>query len=324
MSRESSLCNQILLISSLQDFFRIIYLDSAIVRSFHANVNGDEKAAVPGWEGNRRVVAFRSPVNAPAMLKSLIGSEFIDVQDTQTFQANENGSFRVESKPIPNVPGASNFSSTAVLLICNEPGQRSCTIHGTVSCSASGPWGLINTVETFMAREAHNVLKRFLEYCRSQIISLSSDGTLPSLLAAAPPSPLTSRLRPSEIESAEAQHDEANFYDAEEIEFASLASEKIGVLDRFTEASTARTAEERWEVVVHNLNVLKQSGEETNLLLRSIDSKLSVLLSSHQQGKVHRQGWSPSQLALGMAISSSLTIGIFFWMKSRSSGSSRL
>ena len=294
------------------------------MRSFHANVNGDDKAAVPGWEGNRRIVAFRSPVNAPAMLKSLIGSEFIDVQDTQTFQANENGSFRVESKPIPNVPGASNFSSTAVLLICNEPGQRSCTIHGTVSCSASGPWGLINTVETFMAREAHNVLKRFLEYCRSQIISLSSDGTLPSLLAAAPPSPLTSRLRSSEIEPAEAQHDEANFYDAEETEFASLASEKIGLLDRFTEASTAETAEERWEVVVQNLNFLKQSGEETNLLLRSIDSKLSVLLSSYQQGKVHRQGWSPSQLALGIAVSSSLTIGILFWMKSRSNGLSRL
>lgn len=309
----------------LQDFFRIIYLDSTIVRSFHANVNGDEKAAVPGWEGNRRVVAFRSPVNAPAVLKSLIGAEFIDVQDTQTFQANENGTFRVESRPIPQIPGASNFTSTAVLLICNEPGQSqtSCTIHGTVSCSASGPWGLINTVETFMAREAHNVLKRFLDYCRSQIVSLSSNGTLPSLLAAAPPSPLASRIPSLEGEPAEAPYEEGLFYDAEEVELASeKASGIIGPLDHiFDQVSDNAAQEISWERIEGHLKVLRQNGEETNLLLSSIDSKLTVLLSTQEHSKARR--WFPSYLALGVALTSTLTIGTIFWMRSHSRGISR-
>jgi len=262
---------------SLQAFFRLVYLDSSFLQRFYAQVNNDDDALVPPWDRTRkRDLTFKTPVNAPQLIANLINANCIDIRESQSFNILSTGNIQVESTPVPQIPGASNFSSTATLLIENTIDGCGCSISATVTVTATGPWGLINTIESFMATAAQESLGQFLGFCCQEINDLQRAGALQAALARIPrleeeAPPLLISLQPQEENKNEEEDDEslrentlAEFYDAEEA--ASAVLDLAGL-----------EPEEANEVLSLSLRYLFKSLDENTAILRSIDKRLERL-----------------------------------------------
>jgi hypothetical protein len=67
-----------------QDLFDLVYGDgsSVFLRHFHTTVNKDPHASVGEWVGDSRVISFNAPVDAPGVIKRLVGSDTIRVVET--------------------------------------------------------------------------------------------------------------------------------------------------------------------------------------------------------------------------------------------------
>jgi hypothetical protein len=266
--------------SSLQAFFKLVYVDGSFLRRFHAQVNNDDAAIVPPWDQTRkRDLTFRTPVNAPQLIANLIKADCINVVESQSFDILSTGNIQVESTPIPQIPGASNFSSTATILIENTLGSSRCSITATVLVTATGPWGLTSTIEGFMATAAQQSLRQFLGFCCQEINELIRAGALEAALARIPDhylleaqdlaigTPLPSLPPPLQEDAEEASLDTttaAEFYDAEEaastmLDLAGLQPEEVN------------------EVLSLSLKYLFKSIDENTAILRSIDGRLERL-----------------------------------------------
>jgi hypothetical protein len=206
------------------------WVDTELLRNFHADVNQDPEATVPSWQVGppwTRTVEFKSPFKAPKVLERFVGSaEGIRVVESQRFELTQAQHIQIESIPVPQISGGGAFSSIATLTMSDEaPG--SCLIHGVVRVSATGPYGLTSTIESFMASAAQTSLREFLDYCSEYIENLKASGGLEIAVAAArlaakrtgmPKLPTPPALPPSAAaEEEEEEQPVAVFYDATEL-----------------------------------------------------------------------------------------------------------
>jgi len=253
---------------TLQAFFRLVYLDSSFLRRFHAQVNNDDAAIVPPWDHLRkRDLTFRTPVNAPQLIRNWINADSLVIIESQSFNILSSGNIQIESIPVPQFSGASNFSSTATIFIENtvdDGGDDStwgCLITATALVTATGPWGLTSTIESFMASSAHDSLLEFLGFCCQEINDLQRAGALQSALARIPSldeePPLLLPSQPQEETLAE-------FHDAEEAEEA--ASTMVDLAGPFPEEVS--------EVLSLSFRYLFKSIDENTAILKSIDARL--------------------------------------------------
>lgn len=257
----------------LQSFFRLIYADCSLLRRFHADVNHDERAVVPPWNSSRRrTLTFRTPLNAPTLITNMVGSDCINVAEGQTFTVRSENCIELESIPVPQMAGASNFSSLAKITIQDDALGTGCTVIALVQVTALGPWGLTGTIESFMVTAAKDSLHQFFIFCSGYITELSSDGELQVTLQRVPQIAEIMELEPLEAEEGEPEISE--FFDAEEpsglpqIDFSGVDPAALG------------------EVFALYLQYLSHSADETTSLLRSIDSRLVRL------EEANRSGWS--------------------------------
>ncbi|KAI8107675.1 hypothetical protein M9435_002703 [Picochlorum sp. BPE23] len=147
-------------------YFWFVYGDPEFLKSYHKRVNGDDEALVPDWEdGMERQIVFTLPINAPVVIQRLIGAERLGVFETQKVSVHDNGrEIVLDSEPRPQMPGADRFSSDSVVRMCDD-GHGGCDVTITVSCEASGPYGLISTIEHYMAETAKKNIDELLENC---------------------------------------------------------------------------------------------------------------------------------------------------------------
>ena len=86
-------------------------------------------------------------------------------------------------------------------------------IAGVVHCVAYGPYGLIGTLEQFMAEAARKSLLEFLDFCKAYVAERLAAGDLPTapqLALPAPPQAAAAATAAAQAAAAE------EFYDAEE------------------------------------------------------------------------------------------------------------
>jgi hypothetical protein len=57
-----------------QDYYRVVYSSDECIRKFHHAVNKDPSATATAWEGGKRRVSFKMPLNVPGMIKNMIGA----------------------------------------------------------------------------------------------------------------------------------------------------------------------------------------------------------------------------------------------------------
>ncbi len=288
----------------MQAFFRLVYLDSSFLRRFHAQVNNDDDAIVPSWDPRTKTrdLTFRTPVNAPSIIANLIKTDSINVIESQSVEILPNRSIQVESTPVPQIPGASNFSSTATIHIekSNRPtgsgGGDGCSISATVLVTATGPWGLTSTIESFMATAAQQSLRQFLGFCCQEINDLQNAGALDAALSripsleeafiSVPPLPLqgVGVMVTEEIED-NGEGMVGEFYDAEEA--ASAMLDLAGL-----------QPEEVSEVLSLSLRYLYKSVDENTAILRSIDARLQRLEELQRKSSTWRDSFDKVSRAI--------------------------
>jgi hypothetical protein len=164
-----------------RQFLSVIYGSGEFLTRYHATVNGDASAQVPefGREDHSRELVFSIPIQAPAMIMRLIGSERLQVVERQVVAySTRAGRDEIElvSKPRPQMPGGDSFTSDAVVKIADCPGG--CRVDATVECSASGPYGLVSIIESFMGDTALKSLNELLDHCNDYVESLKNNGML--------------------------------------------------------------------------------------------------------------------------------------------------
>ncbi|KAI3433841.1 hypothetical protein D9Q98_003644 [Chlorella vulgaris] len=211
-----------------QDLFDMVYNgNGAFLRSFHRHVNGDPDASVGEWEDDQRTVTFCTPVDAPGLIKRMLPQDTIQVVERQQRGCETDGSLTLTSTPVPVVPGAAMFTTRAVLTF-NDSGNGECQIHAMVTCSASGPYGLIGTVESFMAEAGKKSLLQFLEAVKALVpgvqavppplVAASVATGLPAPAAATIAAvPASSSFGPARVAAAGHAELPEQFYDAPEL-----------------------------------------------------------------------------------------------------------
>ena len=81
-----------------------MFSDPGCIKQFHAEVNGDPAAEVTPWTADgQRSVTFRMPLNVPAMIKKLIGSDCIRVVEVCKLTWKGDGIFEAVSEPCLDV-----------------------------------------------------------------------------------------------------------------------------------------------------------------------------------------------------------------------------
>ena len=171
-----------------QDCFALIWGDPSFMRQYHESVNGDCDAQVPQWVDNwQRQISFTMPINAPSVVMRLIGADTITVLESQkvSFDLEDGGTIRLESVPKPQIPGADRFSSVSCVQIRDCAGEDGCLVEVEVSCSATGPYGLISTIEHFMSETAKKSVEQLLSHCQKYLEALKNNNELHETLDAA-------------------------------------------------------------------------------------------------------------------------------------------
>lgn len=306
------------LTSALQAFFQAVYEDPRMLQRFHADVNLDENAEVPAFQGNARTLTFHTPINAPAVVSRIIGTGVIQVTETQEFAVNEDGTIQIISTPVPQVAMASYFSSGAVLVLRDGP-EGGCEIDATVTCVATGPYGLIGTIESFMAEAAKKSLADFLGYAAEYVAMRQPNGHV------APPTAAMPILAPRLQEEAQTPlpsslEDTAEFFDVED-GVSMLGEPGPGSLD----------------VLATQLQQIAKTSEQTAAALRSIDARLArveALIASKSTRKdaliqnseassglmtVGGMTFNGGALAAGAALTGALAVALAFAWRPRHS-----
>ena len=232
---------------------------------------------IPPWDASRqRTLSFQTPINAPAMITNLVGSDCINVAEAQIFTVKSENCIKLESKPVPQIAGASNFQSLARITMQDIAGAQSgCTVTAVVQVTALGPWGLTGTIESFMVNAAKDSLRQFFNFCGGYISELISDGELEATLRCVPE--ISEILETQIVEEGES----SEFFDAEESSASSSSSSGLPPID-FEAVDPAALG----EVFALYLQYLSRSADETTALLHSIDARLARLEEQN------RSSWS--------------------------------
>ena len=241
------------LFAAVQEFYALIYADTTFLKRFHSEVNQDGGASVPAWEHDRRTLSFRTPVDAPLLIKRLVGANSVHVLEEQTQHRMPDGSIVIESCPSPQIPGGAAFSSVATLALRDDPHEGCCLVEVTVTCTATGPYGLTSAIESFMVQAASKGVRQFLQFCVAHIADLQASGSMGSALAAAG----AAAAAPA-AEGAEAPQEE--FYDIPPMPAVPL------------EPGTASL-----EVLALYLQYISRTGDQTVAALKSLDARLARL-----------------------------------------------
>ena len=87
------------------------------------------------WAADQRTLSFTTPVDAPAMVKRMIGKDSMRVLETQRRRFGADGSAAMTSLPEPDMPGGAKFATQAVLTFTNSGsnGSVACKV-GAASC----------------------------------------------------------------------------------------------------------------------------------------------------------------------------------------------
>lgn len=225
----------------------------------------------------------------------------------------------MESCPAPQIPGASGFTSSAIVTITQE--RDGCvSIEGMCRCQAVGPWGLTGTIESFMASEAKTTLRQFLDFCSNYIGELRRSGAFEATLAGVPSLPHVPMLE-TEIGRPTVPEGEpgAEFYDAEDDVLPSSGLPELqDLISREGEAPAASPL--TIDILLLYLKYISRNGDETNQLLKSIDRNLECLVE--KSNAPERKGWwaelAPDgrQMALisGVAVASAAGTSLVWWM----------
>jgi hypothetical protein len=269
-----------------EEFFALVYVDRNFLRRFHSDVNHDDRASVPPWAGGRRALRFRTPVDAPALIKRLIGADCVEVVEEQSFRRHlEDGSIEVTSSPVPQIPGAAQFASACRLLLRDTEGG--CRVEAAVRCTASGPYGLVATIECFMAQAARQSLAQFLHFCRAHVQVLAANGGMPAALAAAAASAdaAAAATKPEEgappaVEAAAAAPAQAEAAAPPSAEAAALAgaeaeAEEWWDADDFRPSARLEPGSATLDVLALYLQCLCRTGDQALAALEAIDARLA-------------------------------------------------
>jgi hypothetical protein len=286
-----------------QQFFSLIYLDTNLLKRFHSEVNLDDRASVPRWAGDRRTLRFSTPLDAPALIRRLVGTAVVHVVEEQVVRRLPGGGVEIESNPEPQIPGAANFSSLATLAMRDLPGGGGCRLEGRVTCAATGPYGLASTLESFMAESAAKSLRKFIAFCQAHIESLQQSGSMQVALAASAAA-IESATLTAAAEPAVAPEE---FFEAEEPQ-----------LPVPLEPGTATL-----EVLALYLQYISRTGDQTVAVLSSMDARLAQLEAAaaasaeaqKQQPSLSQRLWCSKQALY--AAGGAVTGGLVAWLYCR-------
>ncbi|KAJ9518294.1 hypothetical protein QJQ45_010249 [Haematococcus lacustris] len=164
---------------SPKEFFAWIYMDAHGFQRLHKET-GQEGAHISDWDNGKRELRFGINVNLPAMFKSMLGTDHIDVVETQHLTWKGDNEFSVSSEPCLNFPGSQRFSTQVLITVTSKPqSPPTATVAAAtqayagpgvqvvclLTCSASVPWAIQGAAEAAMAAEARTSLDRFLAFC---------------------------------------------------------------------------------------------------------------------------------------------------------------
>lgn len=110
--------------------FSAVWGDSKCIRRFHLETNNDEGVSVTEWDSAQRTVIFATPINVPAVVRRVIGSEVIQVVETQTTEVCSDGSILVHSAPEPQIAAASMLKTEAEFHL--QPKDAGCRVGDAV------------------------------------------------------------------------------------------------------------------------------------------------------------------------------------------------
>eukprot|EP00887_Chlorella_sp_A99_P005320 scaffold1.g5320.t1 len=258
-----------------QAFFDAVYGGSTCLLQFHREVNKCETPSATELVDGHRSVTFTTPVDAPAFLRRLIGTDAVPVVESQAVSRDASGAIVVRSDPVPQFPGADKFRTLGITTIrdtaggCQarkREGERRGWIDAVVECSASGPYGLTGTIEGFMAATALKSMQEFWGFCQAYVARLIASGQLEAVEPVEPAAPAVAAAEPAAaavlLEPAGELEGEA-FYDAQDAlagDLARLPEPPAGV--RFEEAALLY------------LRYLCRTGDQQVAVLQAVEKRL--------------------------------------------------
>ncbi|KAG1677062.1 hypothetical protein FOA52_001232 [Chlamydomonas sp. UWO 241] len=187
--------------STPKDYFRVVYSDDKCLRAFHAEVNKDPGASVTAWDGGRRSVSFRMPINVPAFVKSFIGADSIKVTEQVACTWSGQDSFELISQPVLDFPGANKFTTGGTTLVTPTPD----------GCC-------VDVVMTVMVTEGRTVCNKFLEFTRIACEDDANYRASAATAAAAASAAAAAAAAQRRAARAAAGCDDEDFWDAREEE----------------------------------------------------------------------------------------------------------
>jgi hypothetical protein len=161
-----------------QAVFSFLFGDERFVKRYHKEQNEDPYAEVSSWTADCcRTVKFAAPVDAPNVIKKVIGVDNLKVTETQSY-SREGNSFTVKSEPTVDHP--KGFNTTAEMILANAENGKGCavSITATLECKAA-VWGVQGTIENFMESRARKSFLGWLKlarvYCKEQLTLATGD-----------------------------------------------------------------------------------------------------------------------------------------------------
>eukprot|EP00898_Chlorokybus_atmophyticus_P004970 jgi/Chlat1/5474/Chrsp36S05429 len=268
--------------------FELLYSGKEFYRKFHLDIDGDDCADIGDWEGDIRVGRFTTPLNAPALITSIIKTTVLRIQariEKQIRTYHPDGAISVRSEPVVDIPGAERFPSTATVTYSPPPEDADgeshppCRVEVVVTTACVGIWGLQGTIESMMVEKAHSSIQVWLDYTEkacaeeAQRIQLESQREpTPELKLLPEPEPVPESVKAVVAEVIEDQEGD-RFYDAEaEVESDAAAGDKRRK-DEMDNSEDTPDAKLRRMLEESNASREAPAGASTSISLQPQDTK---------------------------------------------------
>lgn len=286
-----------------QAAFSFLFGDHRFVKKYHKEVNEDPDAEVSNWSADgRRYVKFCAPLNAPAVVKKLVGSDSLEVTETQAYTRSGN-CFKITSDPVIQNPGGERFSTVGEIIL--EPGRDDDGTFVTINLVLefrAGVWGVQGTMENFMEGQAKKSFKGWITlavaFCEEELAYAAK--STPSL-----------------------EDDEAEFYDPEDMlcdEASCPAALESSLLHSEVNGGGGGQHLEMWFVnaVMRELasiqittKATKNHLEKLNSKMQKVEEELQIIRRRVEKQRslflTHRSAWR--LVGLGVATGVVLSIG---------------
>ncbi|CAM6122635.1 unnamed protein product [Calypogeia fissa] len=155
-----------------QAAFSFLFGDEQFVKRYHKEQNEDPDAEVSSWTDDcSRTVKFAAPLDAPNVIRKVIGVDTLKVTEVQKYSRVGN-SFTVTSDPTVEHPNGFRSRAEMVLYLAESGKGCAVSITATFECKAA-VWGIQGTIESFMESRARKSflgwLKLARQYCMEQL-----------------------------------------------------------------------------------------------------------------------------------------------------------